>query len=147
MTMTNAQREAYQADVDRLTRRFRAFAHEIAGVRPRRLGTQPLSPLTAVSTVAEAVDCQRPDVDTEDLRAALRLLSRARRSMEFDELMLLARAKQDFTWDEIGALTGIGDRRLAHQRYTRLRDRLAPNGLDIEDADVEPGTPQNGDQS
>ncbi|MDX3165929.1 hypothetical protein PV516_19265 [Streptomyces scabiei] len=137
MEMTETQRTALHAARVRLTERFQGLFHQAAGVWPRRLRSQPLSPLAATSTLADAIEFEHP-VEDEDLRAGLRLLPHARQSLNISEFTLLHRAHQRFTWEEIGALTEIGDRRVAHQRYTRLRKRLVDEGLWPEDAD---GTP------
>jgi hypothetical protein len=77
---------------------------------------------------------QRPDITPDDVRDALRLLPGHRLEQSVYEFELLDHARRMLTWEEIGQLTGAGDRRLAHQQFTRLRSRLSSAGLLPEDS-------------
>lgn len=114
-----------------------ARAHLASRYTPSVSG-RTLSPAAAVAAVASALE-DGGHVDGEDLRAALRLLEPAHQEARISEFTVLDRARTDLTWGEIGTLTGIGDRRLAHQRYTRLRTRLLAAGL-IEADEQPPAT-------
>lgn len=116
-----------------LTSRFGPLSQQLAW-QPRRLFPQQLGPLVALATVATALEDDLTTVTADDLRAALLLTPEAKNLLAIYELDVLHHArKADLGWGEIGALTGIGDRRLAHQRYTRLRNRLAPDLPEVDE--------------
>ena len=89
--------------------------------------------MAAVEAVLDAIETECP-VDADDVRAGLRLVPRARVGCILAEVDLIGRAREiGLTWDEIGSLLGIGDRRAAQQRYARLRFGLKDPGGDPSD--------------
>jgi hypothetical protein len=117
--VTDADRKLWNEACQRLTERFGDVARDSAWQSRRHL-----EPITAVGAVADAIEFEQP-VDADDVRAGLRLLPRARISLMACELDLIRRGREvGLTWEEIGSLLGIGDRRAAQQRQTRLRERF-----------------------
>ena len=129
--VTDADRELWHEARRRITERFGGLANETAWNSRRCLET-----MTAVTVVADAIEFERP-VDVDDVRAGLCLVPQARISFVAAELDIIRRARQlGFTWDEIGSLLGVGDRRAAQQRYTRLQARFAAS---LDDRAGDPG--------
>lgn len=117
--MTDADREPRLSARRHITNRFGDLAREAAWGNRRCLAE-----MTAVDAVADAIEFERP-VDAEDVRAGLRLIPGARVSFIASEIDLIRHARKiGLTWDEIGSLLGVGDRRAAQQRYTRLQKRF-----------------------
>ncbi|CAL9343070.1 hypothetical protein SUDANB121_00321 [Nocardiopsis dassonvillei] len=92
--------------------------------------TRPMAPLDALRRTADLAaggiepDTGEPDVDHEDLLAALTLLPLARAEFDRLELSLLHMAKgRGMTWQEIAFGLGLGSAQAARQRHDRLADR------------------------
>jgi hypothetical protein len=112
-------RERWSEAQVHITERFNELANSEIWNERRRL-----NPQRAVSIVETAVEYER-DVTPEDIRAALCLIPVARGLMDAEELGLIRAARAaSMTWDEIGDLLGLGDRRQGQQRFKRLSERL-----------------------
>ena len=117
--VTDADRQAWHAARRRLTGRFGDVARD-----ERWNARRCLEPETAVQAVALAIEGERP-VDPDDARAGLLLVPLARNAFYAYEHDLIRHARAcGLTWEEIGRLLGIGDRRAAQRRYQRLTERL-----------------------
>jgi hypothetical protein len=115
----DADRQAWDAARRRLTDRFGDVTRDEQW-NARRC----LEPETAVQAVALAIEHERP-VDADDTRAGLLLVPLARDALYAYEHDLIRHARAcRLTWEEIGRLLGIGDRRAAQRRYQRLTERL-----------------------
>src|SRR5262245_36506247 len=113
---SDTDHEMWQEARQRITSRFGGQPAEGPVGRSWCLG-----PMAAVEAVAAAIEFEQP-VDADDVRAGLRLARRACVGYIVAEVDLIRRAREiGFTWDEIGALLGVGDRRAAQQRYVRLQ--------------------------
>jgi hypothetical protein len=130
--MTDFDRQ--EAARDHLTRRF---APELVRQGPGLV----LSDLDALLRVHRVAQGRRgAELDVDDVRAALALLSAGREVLEILELRLLAAARQGavpgyrgagpplpfrswLTWEEIAQALGLESRQAAEQRYGRLLAR------------------------
>ncbi|MBN3510404.1 DNA-binding protein [Mycolicibacterium septicum] len=62
-----------------------------------------------------------PDIDEDDLMAALTLMPKVRLDLdELEALLLLAAHRRGFTWQRIAFGLGLGSAQAARQRYERL---------------------------
>ncbi|MEU3603449.1 DNA-binding protein [Streptomyces sp. NPDC006798] len=122
----------------RAAREFAALArigerHASTEVRRRRHVGQPMvTPHEAVAlTVALAagpglLEEGEPEIDRNDLVAALTLVARARGDLDVLEESLLSMAHgRGLTWQEIAFGLGLGSTQAARQRHERLRARVA----------------------
>lgn len=92
-----------------------------------------LGPAEAVRIVAGlcagslTLDADEPEVDDEDVTAALTLLPKARAEMEQLEAVFLDTARRrGMTWQSIGVALGLGSAQAAKQRHDRLVRRAGP---------------------
>ncbi|MFE6306343.1 DNA-binding protein [Nocardiopsis sp. NPDC057823] len=92
--------------------------------------TRPMAPLDALRRTADLAagsaepDTGEPDVDHDDLMAALTLLPLARAEFDRLELSLLHMAKgRGMTWQDIAFGLGLGSAQAARQRHDRLTRR------------------------
>jgi hypothetical protein len=111
-------RQAYRDARGRLTARFGNIGNDEQGST-----CSCLEPEAAVQAVALAIEDERP-VDADDARAGLLLIPLARQALYAHEYDLIRHARTcGLTWDEIGRMLAIGDRRAAQRRYQRLTER------------------------
>ncbi|MCW4354429.1 DNA-binding protein [Hoyosella sp. YIM 151337] len=69
-------------------------------------------------------DGDEPDVDEEDVMAALTLMPKVRADLDqLEAMLLLAGRQRDMTWQRIAYGLGLGSAQAARQRYERLTQR------------------------
>jgi hypothetical protein len=98
--------------------------------RSRQVNPRMISPHEAVRLVAFLLGgtarqaAGEPEVDTDDVTAALSLLPRARAEMDELEIGLLEMARgRGMTWPQIAFGLGLQSPQAARQRYERLASR------------------------
>lgn len=120
--------------------------HEAAASRLMRRGYlyPPLTPYPTAGDIDLAMAVYRHGeaaaADIQDLADAIRLLPFARDSLDIAEFTLIRAARAaEMTWEEIGELLGIPDKRTAQRHQVRLTDRIARRFLGKRDPDQEEG--------
>ncbi|MEU3498552.1 DNA-binding protein [Kitasatospora cineracea] len=104
------------------------------GQRQRQVNPAILAPHEAVRLVAfllsgaALAEEGEPEVDRDDITAALTLLPLVRAELDELEAGLLTMARgRGMTWQDIAFGLGLGTPQAARQRHERLTDRTAPD--------------------
>lgn len=125
------QHEREEAACERITRRHGGdlFRRINEGNSPSTYmaATAPQAVEMVVSALRFSEDHPLHDhpAGEDDLDAALTLIPATRRSLDYDELLLIDQARaRHRTWGQIGAAGGYGDRRQAQRRFRRLCERF-----------------------
>ncbi|MGI5242953.1 DNA-binding protein [Dactylosporangium sp. CA-139066] len=124
------------AETRRAERTYGALAHLTqrhagsAELRARQIHPDVVAPHEAVRLAAGMaggsipVRPDEPDLDADDLLAALTLLPDVRAELDAAELQLLRRARGGgMTWQDIAFGLGLGTPQAARQRFERLEAR------------------------
>lgn len=126
-----AQAERSYASLFRLAERHAASTE----ARARQVNPHLISPLEAIRLAAmlgggsASYLPDEPELDTDDLTAALTLVPLARADLDEVELSLLMVARRrGMTWSEVARGLGLGSAQAAQQRHDRLAARESTQG-------------------